>query len=144
MNGQVSSDNDGVWPSGPSGCTGANGISKTPRKSTISVGLKRTLSTAQFETLVIEMSTEEAIEWQNIEEWQTKFRNWQTIFVNEFKQAHDRILDELQLTHKKAYFKNSTAETVARYAKKGDVADQIESNSPLEDLDKLDILGNDQ
>lgn len=106
------------------------------RTSHITIGLKRTLSTAQFETLVIELATEEDIEWTTPVERQTKLRNWHKLFVDEFKQAHDRILDELQLSHKKAYFKNATEETIKRY--RG--AANNDSEASREDLNDLDIL----
>ena len=108
------------------------------RKSHITIGLKRTLNTAQFETLVIELATEEDIEWSTPEERSTKLRNWQKLFVEEFKEAHERILDELKLAHKKAYFKSTTAETAKRYQQ--GAQETVNDAGPLDDLNDLDIL----
>lgn len=77
---------------------------KTERKSTIKFGIARTLNTAKYESIVITHEVNEEITWKTIEERQSKVKNWETVFVNEYKESHDRILQELGLSHKKAYF----------------------------------------
>ncbi len=116
----------------------ADEVKKT-RKSKIIRGIKRTLSTAQFETLVIEIGFEEEIEWTTPSERQKKIDNWNTLLIKDFKQSSDRILQELGITHKKAYFKNPSVETMQKYkvqAKEDAVARGLE----LDDLDSLDTL----
>lgn len=110
---------------------------KKIRKSKISRGLKRTLKTAEYESLVIEVGFEEEIEWTTPSERQKKVDNWNTLLINDFKKSSDRILQELGITHKKAYFKNPTPETVERYKEQ---AKEDFSSRGL-DLDDLDSLG---
>ncbi|KKN30384.1 hypothetical protein LCGC14_0834570 [marine sediment metagenome] len=99
----------------------------TPRKSRIQMGIQRTLSTAQYETLVIHYDIDEEITWTTPTERSKKVRNWETVLLQEFKGAHDRIMEELNLSHKKAYFKAPPP------SKK--------SLDPLDCLDDLDTLG---
>ncbi len=128
-----SSDNGGVQAS-------QHTPAKALRKSIISKGLKRTINTAQFESLVIEHSIEETIEWSSLDERMTKERNWERILTDEFKKMHDRILTELGLVHKVAYFKSTTAETAERY-KHANPAVRRNENKPLVDVDALDDIG---
>lgn len=112
---------------------------KPMRTSVIKKQIRRTLSTAQFETLVIEDGFEEIIEWRTISERDKKIDNWDVILLQRFKKSHDKILDELGLSHKKAYFKNPSLETKAKYLKQKKLSDQPESVRGL-NLDDLDIL----
>lgn len=118
---------------------------KQPRRSKIVRGIKRTLSTAQFETLVIEIGFEEEIEWTSLSERQQKIDNWNTVLLADFKQTSDRLLNELGLNHKKAYFKNPTEETVQKYAgfaaqEAKELSEKVKSQSAI-NLDELDTLG---
>ncbi len=112
---------------------------KKTRKSKIIRGIKRTLSTAQFETLVIEIGFEEEIEWTTPSERQKKIDNWNTLLIKDFKQSSDRVLQELGITHKKAYFKNPTQETMDKYAVQAK-EDAVTRGLELDDLDSLDSL----
>lgn len=110
---------------------------KKTRKSKIIRGIKRTLSTAQFETLVIEIGFEEEIEWTTPSERQKKIDNWNTLLIKDFKQSSDRILQELGITHKKAYFKNPTQETMSKYKVQAK-EDAVSRGLDLDDLDTLE------
>lgn len=103
------------------------------RKSIIRKGIQRTLTTAKYESIVIHDEIEEEIEWYTLEERQKKIKNWETILLQTFKQSHDSILDELGLSHKKAYGKNALEEKDYR-------PDQGSSHE-LDELDTLDALG---
>ena len=109
------------------------------RKSRITRGIKRTLSTAQYETLVIEIGFEEEIEWSSPSERQKKIDNWNTLLIKDFQQSSDRILQELGITHKKAYFKNPTPETMDKYKVQAK-EDAVHRGLDLDDLDSLDTL----
>lgn len=100
------------------------------RKSKIRKSIQRTLSTAKYESIVIHDEIEEEIEWQTLEERQAKITNWDTVLLQSFKKTHDRVLEELALAHKKAYFKNALEEKDHR----------LEPGSTHE-LDGLDVLG---
>lgn len=102
------------------------------RTSRITKGIKRTLNTAAYETIVIEDSIEEEITWKTKEERDLKVENWEKVLIESFKKSHDKILDELGLSHKKAYFKKVSEETAKRY-----VQEPVKKN--LDDLDALDI-----
>lgn len=103
------------------------------RKSIIRKSIQRTLSTGKFETIVIQDGIEEEIEWTTLDERQKKLKNWETLLIQGFKQSHDRILDELSLSHKKAFFKNNLED-------KSDY--QIDLGEPeSRKLDDLDALG---
>lgn len=110
---------------------------KKMRKSKIVRGIKRTLSTAQFETLVIEIGFEEEIEWATPSERQKKIDNWNTLLIKDFQQSSDRILQELGITHKKAYFKNPSSETMEKYKKQAK-EDAFSRGLDLDDLDTLE------
>ena len=112
---------------------------KKTRKSKIVRGIKRTLSTAQFETLVIEIGFEEEIEWTTLSERQKKIDNWNALLIKDFKESSDRILQELGITHKKAYFKNPTSETIDKYKVQA-TEDTVDRGLDLDDLDALDTL----
>jgi len=120
--------------------TAKNAEATAPRKSVIRRDIKRTLSTAQYETLVIEVGIEEEIEWNNLEERHTKINNWNTLLIQDFKESSDRILEELGITHKKAYFKNPTEETKAKYQKPAQAQAKKEDTFNLDDLDSLDFI----
>lgn len=110
---------------------------KKIRRSKIIRGIKRTLSTAQFETLVIEIGFEEEIEWSTPSERQKKIDNWNTLLIKDFKQSSDRVLQELGITHKKAYFKNLTPETMQKYKTQAK-EESLERGLDLDDLDTLE------
>jgi len=103
------------------------------RKSIIRKGIQRTLSTAKYESIVIHDEIEEEIEWSSLEERQKKIKNWETILVQNFKQSQDRILDELGLSQKKAFFKNHLEEK--------DNRPEPGSTHELDILDSLDTVG---
>jgi anthranilate/para-aminobenzoate synthase component II len=77
------------------------------RKSRIHKGIARTLNTAKYESIVIEDHIDEEIEWSTLEERDKKINNWETILITRYKQFHDRVMNELGLEHKVAYFKES-------------------------------------
>lgn len=112
---------------------------KPIRKSVIKKQIRRTLSTAQYETLVIEDGFEEVIEWRTVAERDSKLDAWDTILLQRFKKTHDRILEELGLSHKKAYFKNPSEETKARYQSHKKLSEKTDSVRGL-DLDDLDTI----
>lgn len=114
---------------------------KKMRKSKIVRGIKRTLSTAQFETLVIEIGFEEEIEWSTPSERQKKIDNWNTLLIKDFQQSSDRILQELGITHKKAYFKNPSSETMEKYKVQAKKEDAFSRGLDLDDLDTLETIG---
>jgi hypothetical protein len=91
--------------------------------------------------LVIEVGFEEEIEWTTPSERQKKLDNWNTLLIKDFQQSSDRILQDLGITHKKAYFKNPNAETVQRYQTQAK-EDAVERGLDLDDLDSLDTLEN--
>jgi len=76
------------------------------RTSRIKMGIQRTLNTAKFESIVIHYEIDEEITWADTETRERKVHNWETVLLSEYKHCHDRILEELDLSHKKAYFKD--------------------------------------
>lgn len=106
----------------------------TVRSSNIRIGISRTLNTAKYESIVINYEINENISWSNYNQRLSKLQNWETVFLNEFKEAHDRILKELNLSHKKAYFVHAE-EKVDQRIEPGEKHELDE----LADLDVLDI-----
>lgn len=76
------------------------------RKGRAVFGISRTLKTAQYESIVIYHDIDEEIVWDTPEERSKKVHNWGTVLIQEFQAIHDRILEECNLSHKKAYFKD--------------------------------------
>jgi hypothetical protein len=103
---------------------------KPSRKGRIQMGIHRTLSTERFQTIVIHYEIDEEIEWQTLTERENKVMNWQTVLTREFKDIHDRVLEELKLIHKKAYFKDMTEKNQAESYDMGSITN----------LDELDAL----
>ncbi len=101
------------------------------RKSRIRRGLHRQLNTEKYQQLLIIHEIEEEIEWKTLQERDQKIKNWETLHLKDYKQYHDRVLDELGLEHKKAFFKDSpnTCGTPTP-----------ESTNDLDSLDSLDSL----
>jgi len=112
--------------------------SKKTRRSSITRAVKRTIQTAPYESLVIEVGIEEEIEWTTLSERQEKIDNWTTVLLKDFKQSSDRIMGDLGFTHKKAYFNNPSEETKEKFKA---VAEAQERGLDLDDLDSLDTLG---
>lgn len=104
------------------------------RKSLVNRAIKRTIQTAQYESLVIEVGIEEEIEWTTLSERQKKIDNWTTLLLQDFKQSSDRIITDLGFTHKKAYFNNPSEETKEKFKS---IADAQERGLDLDDLDTL-------
>lgn len=103
-----------------------------PRRGRIKMGIERTLSTAKFEGIVIHYEIDEEITWSDLAERQRKVQSWETVLTKEFQGAHDRILEELKLSHKKAYFKN--------YLEDKDTRPDPYDGDQYDDLDELDEL----
>lgn len=108
------------------------------RTSVLKKHIKRTIKTAEYESLVIEDGFEEVIEWDTLEERQRKADNWDKILVERFKISHDRILEELGYSNKKAFFKNPNQDTINKFK---DVKSRDESASRPKNpnLDMMDI-----
>jgi hypothetical protein len=111
---------------------------KKTRRSQLQRSIKRTIKTAEYESLVIEVGIEEEIEWSTLSERQEKIDNWTTLLLQDFKQSADRIVSDLGFTHKKAYFHNPSEETKEKFKA---VAEAQERGLDLDDLDSLDTLG---
>ncbi len=101
------------------------------RTSIIKKSIKRTIKTAQYESLVIEHGFEETIEWKNLSERDKKIENWETVLLQEYKRSHDSILEELGFSEKKAYFNNPSSATIQKFQH------QAKSSDDLDDLDTL-------
>jgi len=109
-------------------------VEEKKRRSIIKKAIRRTISTAAYETLVIEDGFEEEIEWSSLAERSKKIDNWTTVLLTQYKQSHDRILTELGFEHKKAFFKNPSATTQEKFQ-------EVQSDKPELDLDDLDSIG---
>jgi hypothetical protein len=94
------------------------------RQGRIRMGIQRTLPTARFESVVIHYEIDEEIAWDKTEERYSKVMNWEAVLAKEFKVIHDKVLEELELTHKRAYFKDNRPEPYPE--------------NRLDDLDSLD------
>jgi len=105
---------------------------KPTRKGRIKLGLQRTLSTEKFQSVVIHYELDEEIEWTTPSEREKKVMNWETILTREFKQVHDRVLSELDLSHKKAYFVD--------HLEKDTRPEPGQGLDGLDDLDSLDSV----
>lgn len=109
-----------------------NLVTEQLRESVVTMRIARTLNTAKFEGIVIEQTIEERIQWKNLEERDRKRKNWETLFLADFKQSHDKILEELNLSIKKAYFVD--------YLDKDNRTDPHDESSVSVDIDQLDTL----
>ena len=107
---------------------------ETSRKGRVQLGLQRTLSTEKFQSIVIHYHIDEEIEWKRLSDREEKIFNWQTILTREFKQIHDRVLDELKLSHKKAYFVDHTEKD---YRPEPGSENSVGDLGNLDDLDTL-------
>jgi hypothetical protein len=101
--------------------------SNSTKKGRVQMGLQRTLSTEKYQSLVMHYDIDEEIEWRTLEEREQKVMNWQRVVVNEFKKILDNSLEELKLSHKRAYFVDHT--------------DKDLRPDPSDGIDSLDDLG---
>lgn len=108
-------------------CTENDNTTSIKRKSRIHKGIERTLNTAKFESIVIHDYIDEEIEWTTLEERDKKVNNWEGLLINRFKVFHDKVMNELRLEHKVAYFKESEPDYRAEPGK----------TNELDDLDSL-------
>lgn len=104
-----------------------------PRQSKVRFGISRTLNTAKYESIVINYEIEENLTWNDPAERRKKLANWEGVFIREYKETHDRILKECDLSHKSAYF--------VRAEEKVDQRVEPGQKHELDSLDTLDILG---
>lgn len=102
---------------------------KEKQVSKIRKSIQRTLTTARYESIVICDEIEEQIEWTTLDERNKKVQQWEECLINSFKKSHDRILEELNLSHKKAYTKNSLEEK--------DHRPEVGAKHELDDLESL-------
>lgn len=105
------------------------------RISRIHKGIRRTLQTAAYESVVIEDSIEEDIEWTTLEERQRKVANWEMLAIQNFKKFHDMALTELGCEHKCAFPKDARSEKM-----KPKPGQKTELDDLLNDLDSLDAV----
>jgi len=113
------------------------------RTSKIRKGISRTLSTAAFESVVIHDEIKEEVTWSSLEERDRKVANWEMLLIQSFKQLHEKVLEELDLSHKRAHFKNNKKETrpiVHNKAAKPADNISVKQEHELDDLDGLDTL----
>lgn len=110
-----------------------------PRQSRISKSIQRTLSTAKYESIVIKEELEEEIEWSSPQELEKKLNNWNTVLIERFKETQGRVLEELGLDHKKAYFRNHIEEKDDRPEPNDPILDNlsVDQTETCNDLDTL-------
>ena len=120
-----------------SGNTGIDAVGESEsqvakaRKSKVRKAIQRTLNTARYESVVITCEFEEEIEWTTLDERSRKVTNWETLLIDDFKRAQDRILAELGLEHKRGYVRDNLSEREASAASTDD---------KMLDLDRLDAV----
>ncbi len=81
---------------------------KEPRKSTITVHVKRSLNTAQYENLEIALSSTDEISWSTLDERAKKVDKLVTLLNQRYDATQKSVLNDLGITPKRAWFKEPT------------------------------------
>jgi len=76
------------------------------RVSKISKSISRTYNVAKFESLVVQVSFEDEIEWETLEERKRKSDNITKLLINDFEVTKVEAFKELDVELKNAYFKD--------------------------------------
>ena len=71
--------------------------SQEKRKTIVTKGICRKIQTAKYFSLEIIHQAEDVIEWETIEERDTKQQNLTKLLIKNFKETHDTILHQLGL-----------------------------------------------
>lgn len=99
-------------------------MAQKQRESKVSKVVKRIYNVAQFESLEIAINHEDTILWSDLEERKQKLKRMSDLVVEDFKQTRKAVMEELELSEKKAYFKNA-----------------LKSMRDADDIDEDDLLG---
>ncbi len=89
------------------------------RTGRVQMGIQRTIQTEKFQSLVMSINIDEEVQWETLEEWFQKQRNWESILIRRYKEMHDGILGELGHSEKRAFIKDSRAEKSAAATAQG-------------------------
>ena len=79
------------------------------RKTKVTKSIKRIYNVAQFESLVIEVTQEDEIEWETLEERQSKCGSMTQLLVDDFGSTRRDVMTELNASENKAYFTKALA-----------------------------------
>ncbi len=77
------------------------------RTGRVQMGIQRTIQTEKFQSLVMSINIDEQVQWETLDEWFQKQRNWESILIRRYKEMHDGILGELGHSEKRAFIKDS-------------------------------------
>jgi len=81
---------------------------KEARKSRIRKSICRTIQTAKFESLVVEVSFDEDVEWTNTQERQRKSENIMKLLLKDFENSMQMAKEQLGLVENVAFVKDNT------------------------------------
>ena len=101
--------------------------SKPIRKGRLNIGLQKKTPTEMYGNIVIHHFIDEEIEWSTLAERHKKVMNWYTVMTTEFKEVHDKVMSELGLEQKRAFFDNPP--------------NSPQSRAINDNLDNLDSIG---
>lgn len=80
----------------------------TPRTTKVTVGIKRSLNTAQYENLEVLMHLEDDITWSTAEERTRKVGKLVESLDAQFVITQKQVLSDLGIAEKRAWFKQPT------------------------------------
>jgi hypothetical protein len=73
------------------------------RRSVVTKSLSRKLQPAQYESFEMTEKWEEIIDWTTIEERDSQLQEWEDRLISNFQGYHDRALEKMKMTHRKAF-----------------------------------------
>jgi hypothetical protein len=76
-----------------------------PRKSVVTIGVKRLLNTAQFENLEVKLETTEEIFWDSLAERQKKIDSLAVLLNDQYSRTQTAVLRDLGVDEKRAWIK---------------------------------------
>lgn len=77
------------------------------RKTRVTLGVTRSLNTAQFENLEITLSAEDEISWGSRAERDAKVEKLTGVLADEYTAVQRLLLDRLGIKHKPGWFKEA-------------------------------------
>lgn len=80
-----------------------------PRISSITVGIKRLLNTAQYENVEVRLEATEQVTWSSPDERTTKITSLTRNITEQYKDTQTQVLHDLGIEEKRAWMKYPAA-----------------------------------
>lgn len=81
-----------------------------PRVSKIQKSIRRVFNVGKYESLEVQVSFEETVDWKDLEERQKKSNNITKLLISDFEKTRQEVFDGSKLEEKKSTTKSNIKE----------------------------------